>query len=242
MVSLAQETIGDVEAHIAGELAGATAMLSYARETAVSMANMPDSLMRLLIRHRAEIDKYVSEHDAAVVEGIRRTGVTSKVKQSVSITGGLPLSFVKKVEDVFTMQHAHELTASLHANLKLMGFGEHAGEPIVSDMEFVKVFEDMAKLGHFNNDDIKIFKDLRSEGALVDNITFTGYKLLEDLPEADWLTELRLKASGSDKALPFNSLGAVLKRHHGEVVEYSTKVRRPGLAVGGAVWGYCWWW
>jgi hypothetical protein len=101
MVSLAQETIGDVEAHIAGELAGATAMLSYAGERAASPANMPDSLMRLLILHRGEIDKYVSEHDEAVVEGIRQTGVVSKVKQSVSIAGGVPLSFVQKVEDVF---------------------------------------------------------------------------------------------------------------------------------------------
>ena len=113
MVIRAHETIRDVEAHIAAELAEATALLSYARDTSVSMANkLPDSLMRLLILHRAEIDEYVMEHDAAVVDKIRRAGVTSKVKESVSITGGLPLSFVKKVEDVFKMQHVHELTAS----------------------------------------------------------------------------------------------------------------------------------
>ena len=123
-----------------------------------------------------------------------------------------------------------------------MDMGDHAGEPIVSDMEFVKVFEDMAKVGHFNSDDIRIFKELRSEGALADTRTFEGYKLLEELPEADWLTEERLKASESWMALPLNSLGAVLKRHAGEVVEYSTKVPRPGLAVGGAGCGCCWWW
>ena len=73
-------------------------------------------------------------------------------------------------------------------------------------MKFVKVFEDMAKVGHFNSDDIRIFKELRSEGALADTRTFVGYKLLEELPEADWLTEERLKASESGKASPFNSL------------------------------------
>ena len=131
------------------------------------------------------------------------------------------------------MQHAQELTASLHANVTRMDMGEHAGELIVSDMKFVKVFEDIAKVGHFNSDDISIFKKLRSEGALANTRTFEGYKLSEELQEADWLTEERRKASESGKALAFNSLGAVLKRHAGEVVEYGTKVPRPSLWASG---------
>ena len=70
------------EAVIAAELDHATSMLIYAVEK--SQATIGENLLlQLLIRRRGEIDAYVKEHEKAVIEQNRRTGVVATPRRRI---------------------------------------------------------------------------------------------------------------------------------------------------------------